>query len=499
MNELFRDLFIFEMANNHQGSVEHGLRIIEAMGAVARRHNIRAGVKLQYRDLDTFIHLEFKNRQDVKHVPRFLSTRLSKDQYLTLVEAVRDQGMISIVTPFDEASVALCQAQDIQILKVASCSANDWPLLEVIAAAGKPTIISTGGLAIYDIDKVVNFFTHRKVDFALMHCVSVYPTPDNLTQMDFMQRLIRRYRSIPVGYSGHEAPDNLDVVKAAIAKGAALLERHVGVPTETISLNKYSLNPEQADEWVASALKMKTICAMNGNEKQISQGEINELLSLKRGVYALRAIAKGAQIQRQDVYFAMPCVDGQVSSGEFGQYRRTWIASRDYQPNEAIHERSKPDAISAVRSIIHDAKGMLYEANIEFGSNFEIELSHHYGIEKFRETGAILIGLINREYCKKLVVVFSGQQHPSHMHKQKEETFQLLWGDLTVDLNGSVHHMIPGDMLLIERGAWHSFSSHGGAIFEEVSTTHIRHDSFYEDERIRGQDPMLRKTILDEW
>ena len=47
-------LFIFEVANNHQGSLQHGLDIVEAMGRIARKHRIRAAVKLQYRDLNTF-------------------------------------------------------------------------------------------------------------------------------------------------------------------------------------------------------------------------------------------------------------------------------------------------------------------------------------------------------------------------------------------------------------------------------------------------------------
>ena len=29
---MFENLFVFEMANNHQGSVDHGLKIIEKMG-----------------------------------------------------------------------------------------------------------------------------------------------------------------------------------------------------------------------------------------------------------------------------------------------------------------------------------------------------------------------------------------------------------------------------------------------------------------------------------
>ena len=105
MNELFKDLFIFEMANNHQGSVEHGLAIINAMSKIARKYGIKAGVKLQYRELDTLIHPDFKDRKDIKHVPRFLETRLKPKEFLTLVDAIRDQGMITITTPFDEASV----------------------------------------------------------------------------------------------------------------------------------------------------------------------------------------------------------------------------------------------------------------------------------------------------------------------------------------------------------------------------------------------------------
>ena len=66
MTQTFPDLlFVFEMANNHQGDVEHGLRIISEMGQIAGRHGIKAAVKLQYRDLDTFIHPDYLGRADV--------------------------------------------------------------------------------------------------------------------------------------------------------------------------------------------------------------------------------------------------------------------------------------------------------------------------------------------------------------------------------------------------------------------------------------------------
>src|ERR1039458_10394655 len=145
MNPLFQDLFIFEMANNHQGQVDHGLKIIEAMGKIRRRHGIHAAVKFQYRDLDTFIHPVFRERKDVKHIPRFLDTRLSDADFRKLVEEVRRQEMCVIVTPFDEASVVKCVEHGVDIIKIASCSADDWPLVE---ADRKSTRLNSSHLGI---------------------------------------------------------------------------------------------------------------------------------------------------------------------------------------------------------------------------------------------------------------------------------------------------------------------------------------------------------------
>ena len=55
-----RPLFIFEMANNHMGSVEHGLRIVRAMREVSKDFPFNFGIKLQYRDIDTFIHPDYQ-------------------------------------------------------------------------------------------------------------------------------------------------------------------------------------------------------------------------------------------------------------------------------------------------------------------------------------------------------------------------------------------------------------------------------------------------------
>lgn len=497
-NKIFDGLFIFEMANSHQGSVEHGIDIIREMGKIARKYNIKAAVKLQYRDLETFVHSDYKNREDVKHIPRFMSTKLNYDQFSQLVEAVRAEGMIAMATPFDETGVDWCMDQGLDIIKIASCSALDWPLLTKAAESKQPLIISTGGKTLSDIDKIYNFFTHKGCEFAFLHCIAEYPAPLEGLQLDFIDRMNRRYRDITIGYSGHEAPEDNRVPMLAVAKGAKILERHVGLPTETIQLNAYSMTPEQADKWVESALLAREICKVRKeNDKYVTQAELDSLQSLMRGVYAKRNIAEGEAMSEDDVYYAMPCQDKQLTSGQF---KDGMTATKAYKANEIITEKAKVTGVGVVRNAIHDAKGMLYEAGIALGSDFEVELSHHYGMKHFRQHGAIIINIINREYCKKYIIVLPGQKHPEHAHRIKEETFQVLYGDLEVQMDGGKEKTLqPGDMQTVLRGEYHSFSSVNGAIFEEVSTQHMKSDSYYRDPEINKLDPMERKTFLKKW
>jgi len=497
MKNYFDNLFIFEMANNHQGSVDHGLRIIKEMGKITRKYGIIAGVKLQYRDLDTFIHPDYTDSTTIKHIPRFLGTRLNSTQFLTLVQAIKDEGMISICTPFDEASVSLILDHGIQIIKVASCSANDWALLEAISKTRKPVIASTGGLFLNQIDNLVSFLSHRNVKFALLHCVGLYPAPNENVNANFIDKLRKRFSYIPIGYSGHEAPDNYDVIKVVVAKGAKIFERHVGVASDNIQLNGYSMNPTQTDGWVKSAVEALSICG-NGEEKKVTQSEVDSLRSLMRGTYSATSIKKGDFIDKSKIFYAIPCIEDQTSSFDFHE---TMIATQDYEPNKPIFEkRALRNKIDLIRGVVHEIKGMLHEANIIIGKEFRIELSHHYGMEHFRQYGAVIVDIINRSYCKKLVIVLPGQQHPTHFHKVKEETFQLLWGDLEIKLfDNQINIMKPGDSLLVEPTTPHSFVSESGAIIEEVSTTHIKGDSVYADEEIDKKDLLERKTVVEDW
>ncbi|MGH7995178.1 MAG: N-acetylneuraminate synthase family protein, partial [Opitutaceae bacterium] len=186
-------LFILDLANNHMGDVDHGLRIIRELAEAVRSSRARVAVKFQYRQLDTFIHPDFRERTDVKYVKRFRETRLEPGAFEALKAEAARLGLLALCTGFDEASVDLIERQQFDFIKIASCSFTDWPLLERIAATSLPIIASVAGTPLEDIDRVVSFFEHRRKDFALMHCVAEYPTPDDLLSLGQIDLLRNRY------------------------------------------------------------------------------------------------------------------------------------------------------------------------------------------------------------------------------------------------------------------------------------------------------------------
>jgi N-acetylneuraminate synthase len=134
----FRDLFVLDVANNHQGSVEHGKKIIQSMSEVCNKHGVRAALKFQFRQLDTFIHPDHWEGSDFKYIQRFQSTRLERGDFEVLRDEIWSRGQLAACTPFDEESVGLIDEMGFDILKVGSCSAKDWPLLEAVANSGIP-------------------------------------------------------------------------------------------------------------------------------------------------------------------------------------------------------------------------------------------------------------------------------------------------------------------------------------------------------------------------
>ena len=317
-NEIFEDLFVLEMANNHWGSVERGLKIIEEFSQVVRFNNVKAAIKLQFRDVDSFIHQDFKDSKDNRYIKKTMDTKMSRENFQILIDAIRKGGCIPMATPFDEASVDLSEYFDLPIIKIASSDLNDWPLIEKIASTRRPTIISSGGSSLKDLDDIIKYFKNRDIPLAVNHCVAMYPSEDSeleLNQIDFLKN---RYPENVIGYSTHEY-NSWDISTAiAYAKGARTFERHIDIDMDNVPVSSYCTRPEQADKWFKAYNKTKEMCGAPGTQKRLApKKEITYLDALVRGVYAKRDLPAGYVVTNddfnKDFYMAIPLQKGQMS------------------------------------------------------------------------------------------------------------------------------------------------------------------------------------------
>jgi N-acetylneuraminate synthase len=359
---IFEDLFILEMANNHYGKLKRGLEIVRQYAPIVRFNNVRAAIKFQLRDVETFIHHDFRGRTDIRYIKKTIDTEMSRADFMTLAEAVKKAGCLPMATPFDEKSVDFCVELALPIIKLASSDVNDWVLIEKIAKTRKPVICSTGGTTLKDLDDLVTFFGNRNIPLAINHCVSLYPCEDSdleLNQIDFLRK---RYPNHVIGLSTHEYQDWDASMHIAYAKGARTFERHIDIDQDDKPVSPYCSLPSQIDSWFKAYTRAKVMSGASGETRRsVPDKESAYLNGLVRGVYAARDLPAGHVLHHEsldrDVYLAIPLQKGQISCRELmnGETLLQPIAK-----NQAI----LIDAIDSAYAYNEELKKLIYERGI---------------------------------------------------------------------------------------------------------------------------------------
>jgi sialic acid synthase SpsE/quercetin dioxygenase-like cupin family protein len=493
-----RPLLILDLANNHNGSLNHGMKIIEEISSVKGIQDFKVAIKFQYRNLPEFIHKDFRDRRDLKYVDRFISTALSWSDFEKLKNYISNMGFLTACTPFDEFSVSKIIEHEFDILKIASASFTDWPLLEAVNSWEKPIVASTAGSNLQDLDRVVTLFKNRNKDFALMHCVAAYPTEDKDLLINRISAMKERYSEIPIGYSTHEDPNNLIAGGLALAAGAVILERHVGTSLTNAPLNSYSSDKGVLTRWVTNLKHSIEMLGPTNPWDQINENEQKSLEGLRRFIFAKRDIKKGESIKEGDWYAGIPGISGQLQTKDAGKYVQVLAIDNLKADDPITHNNAtliqREARVFSIRDQIID---LVRKSNVVVPNNSVLEISHHYGLDNFEQFGTCMITVVNREYCKKLIFLLPGQTHPAMYHKVKDETFFLLYGDLDLKLDNKPTPIHEGGTVEIAPGVLHEFGSLSGAVVEEVSSSHLLEDSFYLDEEISKNSN--RKTFIHYW
>ena len=216
-----RVIVVAEIGINHNGDLDRALSLVRACADAGADV-----VKFQKRTVDVVYSAEELARP---RVSPFGSTNgdlkrgleFGLDEYTVIDGVCRELGVPWTASAWDVASLEFVDGFAPPFHKVASPCLTDMELLAALRRCGRPVVVSTGMSTADQVDTAVTAL--HGLPLVLLHCVSSYPTADgdaNLRMMDGLRR-----HGVPVGYSGHELDDLATL--AAVARGAAMVERHV--------------------------------------------------------------------------------------------------------------------------------------------------------------------------------------------------------------------------------------------------------------------------------
>ena len=227
---------------------------------------------------------------------------LTEKEEKKLKEYTEKLGMIYLSTPFSRAAANRLEHFGISAYKIGSGECNNYPLVEHIASFKKPVILSTGMNDLSSIKKSVKILKKNDVEFALLHCTSMYPTPYDKVRLGAMLELKGCFPNYPYGLSDHSMGNYTSFAAAAL--GASIIEKH-------FTSNKGWRGPDISISITPSELKSlidgsKAIYAAVGGSKKVLDEEKSTIKFAYASVVAIDNIKKGQRFTKNNIWVKRP-------------------------------------------------------------------------------------------------------------------------------------------------------------------------------------------------
>ncbi|MDO8500046.1 MAG: N-acetylneuraminate synthase family protein [bacterium] len=218
---------------------------------------------------------------------------LSEDAWRELRDFAAEKNIVFFASVWDKKSTDFLDSLGTPVFKVASADLTNLPLLEHIAAKGKPIIMSTGMSTLEEIDEAVETVLAKNKDLIIMHTVSDYPCAEDKVNLKMIGVLRERY-GLPVGYSGHETGIAISV--AARALGAVVIEKHFTLDRATRGPDHAASLESEGLRRVVKYIRVAVDPAMGDGVKKITENELKSRAKLAKSVAARVSIPKGTVI-----------------------------------------------------------------------------------------------------------------------------------------------------------------------------------------------------------
>jgi sialic acid synthase SpsE/sugar phosphate isomerase/epimerase len=288
---------IAEIGNNHNGSLELALHLIDAAAEAGA-----SCAKFQMRDMSRL----YGGARDGSAAGENLGTQYVLDllaRYQLPVESLfrcfdhaRRRGLIPLCTPWDEESLAQLDRYGMEAFKISSADFTHHELLKAAAKTGKPLICSTGMTTEQEIQQTTELLQRLGTPYVLLHCNSTYPAPFRDVNLAYLRRL-EELGQCTVGYSGHER--DIFVPVAAVSMGARIIEKHLTLDRGMEgSDHRASLLPDEFARMVEGIRQIEEAVGSD-SPRRLTQGEMMNRVTLAKSVFAKVDIPAGEVVEER--------------------------------------------------------------------------------------------------------------------------------------------------------------------------------------------------------
>ncbi len=306
--DLARDvLVVAEIGNNHEGDIVLAEELV----------GLAAGAGAQAVKFQTIVPERLVGSDQTQRLQQLRRFALSEEHHRRLARAAQAAGVLFLSTPFDIGSVAMLEPL-VPAFKIASGDNDFVPLLEAVAATGKPVLLSTGmaDLAVVAASMgVIRRAWHESnadPGLVLLHCVSAYPTPANEANLRAIPALAAFGET--VGYSDHTI--GVGAAPLAVALGARVIEKHFTIAHDHSDFrdHKLSADPAEMRELVERVREANAL--LGDGVKRVMPAETDTARAARRSIVASRDLTAGHVVAWGDLAWLRPA--GGLAPGREG-------------------------------------------------------------------------------------------------------------------------------------------------------------------------------------
>lgn len=237
---------------------------------------------------------------------------LSAEDEIALKAYAESLGLIYISTPFSRVAANFLHDIGVPAFKIGSGECNHVPLLRHIARFGKPVIMSTGMQTIDALRPSVAVLENAGIDYALLECTNLYPSPPEIVSLQGISELQRAFPRAVVGFSDHSIGPSMAL--SAVALGACILERH-------FTDSRYRKGPDISCSMDPAELRFivdrsREIHTALHNPKVRTAPEEDVYRFARGSVVADRDLAAGHVVSESDIWARRPG-NGEISVEDF--------------------------------------------------------------------------------------------------------------------------------------------------------------------------------------